>query len=87
MYVVRYSFYFRYSASHIVIDIPVEEYIATERQLDEYEVWEYILEDPTLSEKISEQEQDYNVWLAMPDYYEKCLQRRQASLVLAKTEG
>lgn len=87
MYVIRYSFYFRYGTNQIVLDIPAEDYIASGRQLDEYEVWEFILQDPALSEELANQEQDYSIWMKMSDYYDKCLQRRNTNLVLAKLDS
>lgn len=87
MYALQYSFNFRYrGGSKTVINIPVDDYIATGREVDEYEVWEHILGNDDLANALAEQVTDFPNWMRMPDYYAKELQRQNTSLRIVKIE-
>lgn len=87
MYALQYRFTFRYQGKPTVINIPVDEYIASGREVDEWEVWEYILESYELKAQLVEQVPDFVEWMRMPDYYDKSLQRQDPSLKIVNLEG
>lgn len=85
MYVIRLSFNFRYNRdTRINVDIPVDEYIASGRELHAYDVWDHIRESEDLRDQISAQQPDFEQWMSQWEIYDKSLQRSEERVDIVK---